>query len=258
MVQTKNKLKYMEIYRDIKERIASRNYGAGSLLPTEDELTQLYSASRTTIRRAIALLQEDGLVKTVQGKGTEVISPKKWSRPYPFQEYRNLNHATSFRGSPLMEGEIITQEALVDMVPAEIKIAEALSIAIGSDVYRIQRIKSLNDTVFAYVISYVPCSLAPGLKQYSGKFFILYHCLQEYYGLVVTKVEETIASASSGFLESRLLGVTPGSPLLTFQRTAYWKEGIMEYSESSFRPDIYQIAVTIEGPFEWTSSDQLS
>ena len=120
------------------------------------------------------------------------------------------------------------------MVPAEIKIAEALSIAIGSDVYRIQRIKSLNDTVFAYVISYVPCSLAPGLEQYSGKFFILYHCLQEYYGLVVTKVEETIASASSGFLESRLLGVTPGSPLLTFQRTAYSKDLLNGQAQISF------------------------
>ena len=118
MIQTKNKLRYMEIYSDIKERIASENYGAGSLLPTEGELTQLYSASRTTIRRAIALLQEDGLVKSVQGKGTEVISPKKWSRPYPFQEFRNFNHITDFRGAPLVEGEIITQEALVDVVPA--------------------------------------------------------------------------------------------------------------------------------------------
>ena len=105
MIQTKNKLRYMEIYSDIKERIASENYGAGSLLPTEGELTQLYSASRTTIRRAIALLQEDGLVKSVQGKGTEVISPKKWSRPYPFQEFRNFNHITDFRGAPLVEGD---------------------------------------------------------------------------------------------------------------------------------------------------------
>lgn len=52
MIQTKNKLRYMEIYSDIKERIASENYGAGSLLPTEGELTQLYSASRTTIKKS--------------------------------------------------------------------------------------------------------------------------------------------------------------------------------------------------------------
>lgn len=258
MIQTNNKLRYMEIYSDIKERIASENYGAGSLLPTEGELTQLYSASRTTIRRAIALLQEDGLVKSVQGKGTEVISPKKWSRPYPFQEFRNFNHITDFRGAPLVEGEIITQEALVDVVPAEIKIAGVLSVAIGSEVYRIQRMKSLNDMVFAYVTSYVPCPLTPGLEQHSGKFFILYRCLLENYGLTVTKVEETISSSGSGFLESRLLGVAPGSPLLTFQRTAYWEGGIMEYSESSFRPDVYRIAVTMEGPFEWTGADQLS
>ena len=45
-------------------------------LPTEDELQKEFAVSRTTVRRAISLLQADGLISVKQGYGTEIVRNK--------------------------------------------------------------------------------------------------------------------------------------------------------------------------------------
>ena len=58
----------------LKSEIFSESYPVGALLPTEQELCDRFSASRYTVREALRLLEKDGMVKRLQGRGTEVIS----------------------------------------------------------------------------------------------------------------------------------------------------------------------------------------
>jgi DNA-binding GntR family transcriptional regulator len=69
---------YIQLAQYLKDAIASRKYPVGTLLPTELELAEIYSASRHSIRAAIAELQAIGLVSRKKGIGTrvEAISPK--------------------------------------------------------------------------------------------------------------------------------------------------------------------------------------
>jgi GntR family transcriptional regulator len=66
---------YLRIARALKEEIVSGVYMVGSLLPTEDELCERFSVSRHTVREALRLLRDDGLVSSRQGAGTVVIPP---------------------------------------------------------------------------------------------------------------------------------------------------------------------------------------
>ena len=63
---------YMTVYLSIKKLIKEGAYKPGMLLPTERDLEKIYAVSRITVRRAIAMLSDEGYVKVVQGKGTEV------------------------------------------------------------------------------------------------------------------------------------------------------------------------------------------
>ena len=74
-------IKYLSVYQDLKEAILSGKYLRGSFLPTEVELTEIYSVSHTTVRKAVSLLQEEKLVHVQQGRGTEVISGESQIRP---------------------------------------------------------------------------------------------------------------------------------------------------------------------------------
>jgi GntR family transcriptional regulator len=63
---------YKQIAEIIRERIVSGEYPKGARLPTESEMVETWEVARTTARRAIALLREEGLVDTVPQRGSYV------------------------------------------------------------------------------------------------------------------------------------------------------------------------------------------
>jgi DNA-binding GntR family transcriptional regulator len=67
---------YARIADDITASIGTGEYRPGSQLPGESELRARYAVSSLTVRRAINLLLDRGLVNTIQGKGTFVRAPR--------------------------------------------------------------------------------------------------------------------------------------------------------------------------------------
>ena len=67
---------YQQVLEDIKAGIASGTYKAGERIPSEAELSQIYSVSRVTVRRAIEELVGEGYLTKRQGKGTYVNQRK--------------------------------------------------------------------------------------------------------------------------------------------------------------------------------------
>jgi DNA-binding GntR family transcriptional regulator len=63
---------YKQIAAIIRARIESGQYPKGTRIPTESEMVETWEVARTTARRAIALLRDEGLVTTVPQRGTYV------------------------------------------------------------------------------------------------------------------------------------------------------------------------------------------
>ena len=76
---TKNpkKLLYKSVYDKLYKMIIDGEYPLNTKLPSEPELAKSFGVSRMTLRQALALLQDDGLVKNIRGKGNFIISPEK-------------------------------------------------------------------------------------------------------------------------------------------------------------------------------------
>lgn len=67
---------YQQVMEEIKRGIESGVYATGEKIPSEAELSEMYSVSRITVRRAVEELVEQGLLTKRQGKGTYVITHK--------------------------------------------------------------------------------------------------------------------------------------------------------------------------------------
>lgn len=67
---------YQQLMEEIKRAIEDEKYKVGEKIPTEPELSELYSVSRITVRRAVNELCEKGYLVKKQGKGTYVARPK--------------------------------------------------------------------------------------------------------------------------------------------------------------------------------------
>lgn len=75
----KKKLKHVKVYDRLYEQIQNGAYPPGSQLPAETTLAEQMGVSRMTLRKALALFIEDGIVKNVPGVGHFICSPKEQS-----------------------------------------------------------------------------------------------------------------------------------------------------------------------------------
>ncbi|MBD8070842.1 trehalose operon repressor [Bacillus sp. PS06] len=73
--------KYLTIYNELAEQIQSGRIAAKTKLPSEHELAEVYSTSRETIRKALTLLSQNGLIQKIKGKGSIVLDVNKFSFP---------------------------------------------------------------------------------------------------------------------------------------------------------------------------------
>lgn len=71
------KLVYVEIYEQLYNMIMDGTFPVGSRLPSEPKLAQALGVSRMTLRQALGLLHDDGLLRKIQGAGNFVMKGKK-------------------------------------------------------------------------------------------------------------------------------------------------------------------------------------
>lgn len=239
---TKQGPKYIQVYNKLRADLTSGKYSAGSFLPTENELMKTYDASRTTIRHAISLLKEENLIQVKQGRGTEV---QKSEDMKVLSHFRNATSVDSrFLNSE--NGVITKSDPIIDVVPAEIRVAEALGIGIGEKVYRLQRMQYVDGKAYSYMLHYIPIAIVPDLLEKTGQVTVLYDFLRKNYGIEVISSEEVIDVMSAGFMEVQLLKVEQNTPLMVLRRISNRPEGPLEYSETIIRPDMFQIYISFD------------
>lgn len=73
IVGKEKNLKFVTVYNELFKMINEGTFPKGSRLPSEPDLSKSLSISRTTLRQALALLQDDGLIKNIRGKGNFII-----------------------------------------------------------------------------------------------------------------------------------------------------------------------------------------
>ena len=129
----KNAPAYVKVYSRLKNEINKGTYPVGEILPKECELEKIYQVSRTTVRNAVKMLVQEGLVEVRQGSGTRVLNHKA---------IQNYNKVTSVTESLMKKGyRVTTSDMMIDIISADKQLADELEIPEGTSVARIQRLQ---------------------------------------------------------------------------------------------------------------------
>ncbi|WP_308193279.1 GntR family transcriptional regulator [Nonomuraea sp. MG754425] len=75
---------YDQIADRLRVRIRSEEFSPGSVLPSEAELCQVFGVARNTVRRGLAILEDEGLLVTVPSRGRVVFGGTTMP-PYRYQ-----------------------------------------------------------------------------------------------------------------------------------------------------------------------------
>jgi GntR family transcriptional regulator len=203
-----------------------------------------FGVSRTTVRKAIGLLREDGFIDARQGRGTEVRAAPRREDSYNF---------TSLLGDTTIESRlarstdsvIVAQAATVETVSAPDRVAAALGLDARAQVQLVQRLKIVDDEPIAHIASYLDATAFPDLVNHSGQLYYLYQFLATNYGTRFRRSQSKLTAVAADFIESRVLDVPVGTPLVLHTRVTESETGPIEYAESFERPDRLATYVTI-------------
>lgn len=83
---------FVIVYDELINQIMKGEYPVGSSLPSEPDLASKLGVSRATLRQALSLMQEDGIVRSIQGKGNFVIDSINQQEDVQLEKLSNPIH----------------------------------------------------------------------------------------------------------------------------------------------------------------------
>jgi DNA-binding GntR family transcriptional regulator len=98
---------YVQIADALRMRIASGDLAPGALLPSEAALCEEFAVVRNTVRRALAMLEGEALIKTLPGKGRVVCgdAPTQYEYRRIASDLRDQIESGAFRSGDLLPSE---------------------------------------------------------------------------------------------------------------------------------------------------------
>jgi len=225
---------YYQLANLLTEKIVSRELLTGDRLPTEVELVQQYGISRITVRQALRLLEEEGLIRREVGRGTFVT------------EYRPFTGALKVEGSledVISLGQNPVKVIDVQTVKAAPEDAEKMGIPVRSLIVRARRIRLYHDEPYSHIVNDLPAEIGKKLTKSDWKGVIL-KIIEDKLGIPLRDAEQTVRAALADSQLARLLNTKVGAPLLAVERLVRTDHGrVVERVRIHYRSDIYAMKV---------------
>ncbi len=218
---------YYQLKLIILDMIDSSKLKPGDKIPTENELVEMFSVSRTTVRQAIAELTFEGYLERKKGKGTFVTQPK------PLQDFmRSLGSFNDQIGYLGMTPS--TKVLMLKPVSATKQVADKLNVKVGEKVFFLRRLRYADGEPMVLVDTYLPSSCSVIFDRDLEKESLYQILSSSHTTRVVKAVRQFEATISDNSLGT-LLETGAGSPLLLVKTVGYnANDEAIEYSVANY------------------------
>jgi GntR family transcriptional regulator len=238
---------YKQIADHLRESVARGRLHAGDQIPSEAQLMEHYGVARMTVRNALRVLQDEGLLTAEHGRGVYVRArpPVRRLAADRFAQRHRKDGKAAFT----VEAEQAGATPLVDMI----KVSEAQPVAEVADrlhldeddrvVVRSRRY-SLDGRPVETAVSYIPADLARGtpIADPNPGPGGIYARLEET-GHILDRFTEEVTARMPTPDEARALALPPGVPVFRLVRTAYDVDGRpVEVCDTIMAADAYVLA----------------
>lgn len=251
---------YYQLQEILKEEIEQGTWQPGDLIPSESELATLFGISRTVIRKALDILEADGQVYRVRGKGTLVAAPKF--------RYEATSAAGSWARNPAQGRTMLQQVIDTRRVPVGGHVGRLLKLPPERDVYELTFIQSVEQvpgqpTPASLSQMYLRMDASPRLEAVVAEGRTprlvadgpdVLAQLSERYGLTVAESQVTVEATLVNEFESELLGVRPQTPVFLLSSVDLSADGTpVAFTRTVVRSDHFRFSVLIRRVSEATS-----
>jgi GntR family transcriptional regulator len=232
--------KYHQIYLVLREQLQEGRFDAG--MPGELTLMQQFAVARVTVRRALELLQSEGMISREPGRGTRPVRPQVDVRSGSASDGQvSRAHLTGLLENLVSMGLRTSVKVLdVETVSASSAVAAALLIGVGDSVQKAVRVRSTREGPLSHITTYVPSNIARqfGKRELARKPILM---LLEESGVKVGRAHQTISAKLADAVIAKHLDLAVGSALLAVRRLIYDdQERPVQWLHGLYRPDRYE------------------
>lgn len=204
---------YYQVAKLLKERIENGELLPGHRIQPEYDLAEEFGVSRHTIREALSMLENEGLVYRQPGLGTFVQS-KKYS--YPLSFLRGFTEQMEERGL-VPSSQVISFERLVP----DPFLRSTLALPEGSKVWDLRRLRLADGESVAFEIMALPVSIVPSLEKQDLSRISVYRYVEESVGCRIGGATQTIEAEMASRDIVELLGTEEDVPVLRMKNVTY-------------------------------------
>lgn len=230
---------YGRLRDQLRASILGGHLKPGDKLPSESELAATHGVSRITVRQALADVQNEGLIVRQQGKGAFVSQPQHASQS--LNRLQGLGEALASQGQ-----SVHSQRLRMKRQKASAKVAAALNLPVGAEVYQMIMLRYLNREPISVNTSVFPAALGERVARLDLSGRDLIEVLEKDLGQSIARAELEISAMAMSAREAGWLRVDAGTPAMCVHRTLLGVDGTPIQTESvTYRAEAFSYRLSL-------------
>ncbi len=224
-----------------REQIHRRVLKENEVLPTENEMCDIFGASRMTVRKALDKMSALGWLYRISGSGT-YVAPTAFERIFTVQGFsRYMSERGYCVSSRVLEFGVCAAPAGA---------AVSLRLSAGERVYRLVRARAADDRLLAIESVCLQAARFPGLERHDFSRESLYVVMRDEYDCEITSSTQRLGTARIDGEYARLLFGSYSDVAMRAVNLGYTANGVcVEYDESLYNG--YEFTININVKKEW-------
>lgn len=228
---------YLQVKDILVKRIQNQTWRSNTLISTEQKLMEEFNVSRTTIRQAINMLVQEGLLEKRQGKGT-VVKPQKLAG--------NLGRLKGFAEEVLEKGLVPNSKLLRSRFTALLHHDKSmLQVSEEEKILIIERIRFADNMPIALERSCWPEEIGQILMNHDLNTAQYYEILESNH-IFLKRAHVKISAINATLHEADMLGIRGGEAMLEMTRLSFGLDDRpIEYTKTKYRSDQYHYDIEV-------------
>lgn len=212
---TPGQSRYGKLAQALRDRILQGEWAPGEVIPAESTLAQSYGVALGTIRQALSLLVEDGVLQRRHGKGTFVTKGVDGASMMRFFRFRGLDDCSSITPhSHILNSRLRN---------ASVQESRSFGVGQGAQILQLERLRSLDAEPCLLESIVLPLPLFGALADSDTNEWedLLYPMYQRRCGVVIQKTQDDLSFSQLNATQAKRLKLDVSHPCVLVERQAF-------------------------------------
>ncbi|SHK59598.1 trehalose operon repressor [Tepidibacter formicigenes] len=225
--------KYLAIYNEIITKIESGEIESNTKLSSENELMKEYSVSRDTIRKSLNLLEQNGYIQKIKGKGSFVLDINKFDFPVSgLTSFKELSEKIGVKSSTIVKE--------LELIKPDKFLMKQLNVSKDDEVWKVIRVREIGDKKIILDKDFFNKKFVPVLTKDICEDSI-FEYIENELGLRIGFAKKEITVQQATEEDKKYLDLENYNMIVVVKNYIYLDDtSLFQYTESRHRPDKFK------------------